>query len=81
MFSLVIISENMFFFSRGNSEKKKNRKIECFNGWQHQPMKCSFISDLNCDQGTWGQALQTLPSLQTSSWSAIDMLRPITRNL
>ena len=80
MFSLVIISENMFFFSRGNSEKK-NRKIECLNGWQHQPMKCSFISDLNCDQGTGGKALQTLPSLQTSSWSVIDMIRPITRYL
>ena len=26
--------------------KKKNRKVEYFDGWQHQPMKCSFISDL-----------------------------------
>ena len=28
----MIISEKMFFFSRGNSEKKKNHKVEYFDG-------------------------------------------------
>lgn len=61
--------------------KKKTRKVEYFDSWQHQPMKCSFISDLNCDQGTEDKAQQTLPSLQTSSWSVIDMLRLVTKAL
>ena len=61
--------------------KKKNRKVEYFDGWQHQPMKCSFISDLNCGQRTGDKAQQTLPSLQTSSWSVIDMLRLVTKAL
>ena len=69
----------MFFFFQRKLGKKKNRKMEYFDGWQHQPMKCSFVSDLNCDQGTGGKALQTLPSLQTSS--VMDMLRPIIMNL